>query len=101
MFTLEYGTKAIYGWLIGQARAKDLVYTGRFVDAGEALRIGLVDQVVPDGDVYDAATRLAASSSNRCATRRTYWTACCTTNPTCELRSTIPIRLALPIMCSP
>jgi enoyl-CoA hydratase/carnithine racemase len=46
--------------LIGPARAKDLIYTGRFVDAGEALRIGLVDQVVPDGDVYDAATRLAA-----------------------------------------
>src|SRR6201991_573710 len=46
--------------LIGPSRAKDLVYTGRFVDAGEALRIGLVDQVVPDGDVYDAATRLAA-----------------------------------------
>ncbi|MBV8346805.1 MAG: enoyl-CoA hydratase/isomerase family protein [Mycolicibacterium sp.] len=45
--------------LIGPARAKNLVYTGRFVDAGEALRIGLVDQVVPDGDVYDAATRLA------------------------------------------
>ena len=38
----------------------DKVYTGRFVDADEALRIGLVDQVVPDGDVYDAATRLAA-----------------------------------------
>jgi enoyl-CoA hydratase len=46
--------------LIGPARAKDLVYTGRFVDAEEALRIGLVDQVVPDADVYDAATRLAA-----------------------------------------
>jgi len=46
--------------LIGPSRAKDLVYTGRFVDAGEALQIGLVDQVVPDGDVYDAATRLAA-----------------------------------------
>ena len=46
--------------LIGPARAKDLVYTGRFVDAGEALRIGLVDQVVPDSDVYDAAIRLAA-----------------------------------------
>ena len=26
----------------------------------EALRIGLVDQVVPDGEVYDAASRLAA-----------------------------------------
>jgi enoyl-CoA hydratase/carnithine racemase len=45
--------------LIGPARAKDLVYTGRFVDSEEALRIGLVDQVVPDADVYHAATRLA------------------------------------------
>jgi enoyl-CoA hydratase len=46
--------------LIGPARAKNMVYTGRFVDAEEALLMGLVDQVVPDGDVYDAATRLAA-----------------------------------------
>jgi enoyl-CoA hydratase/carnithine racemase len=45
--------------LIGPARAKDLVYTGRFVDAAEALRIGLVNQVVPDGDVYEAATKMA------------------------------------------
>jgi len=46
--------------LIGPARTKNMVYTGRFVDAEEALLMGLVDQVVPDGDVYDAATRLAA-----------------------------------------
>ena len=45
--------------LIGLARAKNLVYTGRFVDAREALQTGLVDQVVPDAEVYDAATRLA------------------------------------------
>jgi enoyl-CoA hydratase/carnithine racemase len=37
--------------LVGPARAKDLIYTGRFVDAHEALQIGLVDQVMPDGDV--------------------------------------------------
>jgi len=45
--------------LIGPARAKSQVYTGRFVDASEVQRIGLVDQVVPDGDVYEAATELA------------------------------------------
>lgn len=45
--------------LIGPARAKDLVYTGRLVSAEEALRIGLVDQVVPDAGVYEAATAMA------------------------------------------
>jgi enoyl-CoA hydratase/carnithine racemase len=46
---------------IGLARAKHLVYTGRFVDAQEALQIGLVDQVVPDAEVYDTATRLTGA----------------------------------------
>jgi enoyl-CoA hydratase/carnithine racemase len=45
--------------LVGPARAKDIVFSGRFVGATEALAIGLVDQVVPDGDVYAAATELA------------------------------------------
>jgi enoyl-CoA hydratase/carnithine racemase len=41
--------------LVGVARARDLVYSGRQVDAPEALRIGLVDGVVPAVDVYAAA----------------------------------------------
>jgi enoyl-CoA hydratase/carnithine racemase len=44
--------------LIGPAKAKDLVFSGRFVDAAEALQIGLVDRVVPPDAVYDAARQL-------------------------------------------
>jgi enoyl-CoA hydratase/carnithine racemase len=46
--------------LVGPARSKDIVYSGRFVDADEALRIGLVDKVVPPDDVYAAALEMAA-----------------------------------------
>jgi len=43
--------------LVGPARAKDLVFSGRFVSADEALSIGLVDEVVEAEDVYAAARR--------------------------------------------
>lgn len=44
--------------LIGPAKAKDLIFSGRFVGAAEALELGLVDQVVPDAEVYSAAVAL-------------------------------------------
>jgi enoyl-CoA hydratase len=45
--------------LVGPAKAKDLIYTGRFVDAAEALDIGLVDVVVPAEQVYPTARAMA------------------------------------------
>jgi enoyl-CoA hydratase len=46
--------------LVGPARAKDLVFTGRFVGAEEALAIGLVDEVVAAEETHDAALRWAS-----------------------------------------
>src|SRR6516162_3196477 len=47
--------------LIGPSRAKDMILTGRQVDAEEAFRIGLADRVIPSTQVFDAAVELAAS----------------------------------------
>jgi len=47
--------------LIGPAKAKDLIFTGRFVRAAEALAMGLADKVVPDDQVYPAACAMAAA----------------------------------------
>ncbi|WP_078973485.1 enoyl-CoA hydratase/isomerase family protein [Streptomyces sp. MMG1533] len=45
--------------LIGPSRAKNLLMTGRRVGAEEALRLGLVDEVVPAGTVHESALRYA------------------------------------------
>jgi enoyl-CoA hydratase/carnithine racemase len=45
--------------LVGPARAKELVWSGRWVRADEARAIGLVDRVVGDGEVLDQALEWA------------------------------------------
>jgi enoyl-CoA hydratase/carnithine racemase len=46
--------------LVGPARAKEIIFSGRFVGAEEALRIGMVDRVVPSAEVYATAREMAA-----------------------------------------
>lgn len=48
---------------VGVARAKELMLTGRVVDASEALSIGLVDRVVPHEKISEAADMLAEELS--------------------------------------
>jgi enoyl-CoA hydratase/carnithine racemase len=53
--------------LVGPAKAKDIVFTGRFVDAAEALAIGLADVVVPAAEVYAKAVEMASSYAGAAA----------------------------------
>jgi enoyl-CoA hydratase/carnithine racemase len=57
--------------LVGPARVKDLLFTGRLVDADEALALGLATRLVPhgslDGEVEALATELAARAPSTIA----------------------------------
>ena len=65
----EHGSSWMLPRLIGLAHACDLMFSGRIIDAPEALRMGLVNAVVPHDDlmahVRDRAVELATLSSPR------------------------------------
>jgi len=66
---VRFGVPPIFGSsqrlakTVGMGRAKELLFTGRTVDAEEALRIGLVNQVVPVDALDEEAERLAVRIS--------------------------------------
>ncbi|SRR6266496_6148272 len=58
--TPDCGGTFILPRLIGWRRATELLMTGEIVDAKRALDMGMVNAVVPDGELMDQAMRLAA-----------------------------------------
>jgi len=60
---VKFGAPPLYSLLaavVGAGRARELCLTGRRIDAAEALRIGLVNEVVPGDVLLDRALALAA-----------------------------------------
>jgi enoyl-CoA hydratase/carnithine racemase len=51
--------------LVGRGKALEMILTGGRVDAGEALRIGLVERVVPAGEAFAAAQALARALAEK------------------------------------
>lgn len=67
------GSSVMLARIIGERRARWLLLSGEFIDAFEAERIGLVNRVVPDTELKQAATSMAAAVArhSRSALRRT------------------------------
>ena len=49
--------------LVGPSWARLIMYTGMRIDSAEALRIGLVDRVVPDSELWNATSEIARTIS--------------------------------------
>jgi 2-(1,2-epoxy-1,2-dihydrophenyl)acetyl-CoA isomerase len=60
-FSGDFGGSYFLTRLIGTAKARELYFTGRPVEADEALSLGLVNRVVPDEQLHDVTMDLARS----------------------------------------
>jgi enoyl-CoA hydratase len=58
------GTKLL-SQLVGLGKAKELIFTGEFIDADEAFRIGLVNRVVPRESLLEEAIAIARKIAER------------------------------------
>src|SRR5437016_2921041 len=65
----EYGLAWLLPRLIGPANALDMLFSARLVDAGEALRMGLVNQVFPQDSFMQSVNAYAKDLANNVSPR--------------------------------
>ncbi len=58
----DFGGSYFLTQLVGTAKARELYYTAELVDAGQALALGIVNRVVPDGRLEEETMALARSA---------------------------------------
>ena len=66
-FTVTQAGTKLLSQLVGLGKAKEMVFTGDFIDADEALRIGLVNRVVPGENLMDEALAMARKIGEKSA----------------------------------
>lgn len=65
----EYGLAWLLPRLIGPANAMDMLFSARLVDAGEALRVGLVNRVLPQDNFMEGVNAYASELANNVSPR--------------------------------
>lgn len=65
----EHGSSWLLPRLVGMHHACDLLFTGRLVDAQEALAMGLVNRVVPHDELMTHVRELAREIATQCSPR--------------------------------
>jgi enoyl-CoA hydratase/carnithine racemase len=57
--SMDMGTSYLLPKIVGAGAAREMMLTGRIIDAAESYRIGLVHEVVPADDLIEASLRMA------------------------------------------
>ena len=84
---------------IGTAKAKEMIFTGRMIDAYEADRIGLINKIAESGKLMDEAKTLAESCIKNAPTALRYAKACIDRGMQTDIDTGIAIENELFAMC--
>ena len=84
---------------IGTAKAKEMIFTGRMIDAYEADRIGLINKIAEPGKLMDEAKALAESCIKNAPAALRYAKACIDRGMQTDIDTGIAIENELFAMC--